>query len=355
MVMITSFVFGIASLGLIITLVSGVMQGVMLTPMKYLRKWEWENIWIVFAFSGYMFLPWVFAVLTVPHLIAVYESMPTAVLLRTALYGAGWGCSAVLFGLGIRMVGLGLGYAIILGLATSAGALVPLATLHRDKLWGPAGLGTIAGVAMLITSVVLFSVAGRQREACIEKNREKDGATATGNAGAEGYFLTGLVLCILCGLLNPLINFALAYGAEIQSQAIERGASPSVAANAIWVIVANAGFIPNLVYCLYLLNRRRTWSRFVSGTLSYWILVPGMGFMWITGTVLYGVGATWMGHLGPVVGWPLLMCSMILAATFCGFVSGEWKGVVRKPIRVMTSGIVVLVSAIAVLGWSSRL
>jgi hypothetical protein len=79
-----------------------------------------------------------------------------------------------------------------------------------------------------------------------------------------------------------------------------------------------------------------------------------MGFMWTAGSVLYGVGAGWLGKLPPVVGWPLLMCSMILAATFWGFVSGEWKGVVGKPIRVMTGGIVLLILAIGVLGWSGR-
>jgi L-rhamnose-H+ transport protein len=338
-----------------VTLISGVLQGTMLTPMKYLRKWEWENIWIVFAFSGYMLLPWVFAALTIPHLMAVYESTTAGALLRTALYGAGWGCAAVLFGLGIRMVGLALGYSIILGLGTSVGALVPLATLQREKLWEPAGLGTIAGVVMLVTSVFLFAVAGKQREACLQKGKDSAQATVSGDTGAEGRFVTGLVLCILCGLLNPCINFALAYGAEIQSQAIERGANPAVAANAIWVIVANAGFIPNLFYCLYLLTRRRTWNRFASVAPSHWMLAPAMGFMWIAGTVLYGVGAAWMGQLGPVVGWPLLMCSMILAATFWGFVSGEWKGIVGKPIRVMTVGLVVLILAIGVLGWTSRL
>jgi len=351
----TSTFFGIATLGLIVTLVSGVMQGTMLVPMKYLRKWEWENIWIVFAIFAYMFLPWVFAALTIPHLLAVYQSVPAAILLRTVLYGVGWGCAAVLFGLGVKMLGLALGYAIILGLGTSMGALVPLATLHREKLWDPAGLGTITGVLMLITSVILFSVAGTQREAYLEKSRDTDQTTVTAVAAADNRFVAGLVLCILCGLLNPCINFALAYGAEIQSQAIQRGASPSVAANAIWVIVANAGFVPNLIYCVYLLSRRGTWNRFASGTLSYWILAPGMGVMWTAATVLFGVGAGWMGKLGPVVGWPLLMCSMILAATFCGFVSGEWKGVVGKPIRVMTAGMLVLMSAIGIMAWSSRI
>src|SRR5437870_8224286 len=52
-----------------------------------------------------------------------------------------------------------------------------------------------------------------------------------------------------------------------------------------------------------------------------------MGLMWISGTVSYGIGSNLTGALGPVIGWPLLMCSMILTATSWVFFSGEWKGV----------------------------
>src|SRR5260370_28424374 len=99
-----SYMFSGAALGLIATLASGLLQGTMLTPMKYLRKWQWENIWIMFAGFGYLLLPWVFGLATVPHLFHVYASTSTAALVRTALFGLGWGCAAFLFGLGIHLV-----------------------------------------------------------------------------------------------------------------------------------------------------------------------------------------------------------------------------------------------------------
>src|SRR5215831_1454568 len=151
-------------LGLGATLASGLLQGTMLTPMKYLQKWRWENIWLIFATVAYFVLPWVFGFVTIPHLLAVYGSTSAAALLRTGVFGVGWGCAAVLFGLGIELIGLGLGYAIILGLGTSVGSLVPLVTLHPEKLGTPAGMGTIAGVAMLLLSVILLSVSGKKRE-----------------------------------------------------------------------------------------------------------------------------------------------------------------------------------------------
>jgi hypothetical protein len=62
-----------------------------------------------------------------------------------------------------------------------------------------------------------------------------------------------------------------------------------------------------------------------------------------------------MGDLAEVVGWPIL-CSMgILSANFWGAVTGEWSGIGSKPLLVMGAAIVVLISAMFILGWSSTL
>jgi L-rhamnose-H+ transport protein len=352
--MALQMILSIARSGLAATLLSGILQGTMLAPMKHLRQWQWENTWLAFAVFAYLLLPWIFAWATIPHLLAVFGASHCGVLFRTAVFGLGWGCAAVLFGLGIRAVGLGLGYAIILGLGTSVGSLVPLATLHRNQLWTGPGLGTMAGIALLILSVMLFALAGKKRETTLQESQGKAPDVDARSRGSGPRFVTGLIICILCGVLNPLLNFALAYGAEIQLNALRLGANPSSAANAIWVVVANAGFIPNLIYCSHLLNVKSTWRLFGKRRPAHWILVAGMGFMWICGTVLYGVGANRLGPLGPVIGWPLLMCSMVLTATFWGFYSGEWTGVRGCPIRLMALGLCLLVGAIVVLGASSR-
>jgi L-rhamnose-H+ transport protein len=80
-----------------------------------------------------------------------------------------------------------------------------------------------------------------------------------------------------------------------------------------------------------------------------------MGLMWISGTVLYGVGAIRMGQLGPVIGWPVVMTTMVLTANFWGFVAGEWRNVRGTPIRLASAGLATLIAAMFVLGWSNRL
>lgn len=339
-----------ASLGFMTILIAGLLQGTVLTPMKYLRHWRWENIWLVYASFAYLLLPWVFALATVPDLTSALLSAPTESLVRTLVFGFFWGVAVVLFGLGCRLLGLALGYAIILGLGTSVGSLVPLITQHPDQLFAPAGLGTMAGVVLLTVAVTLFSVAGKWRDQVFRKTSPIE----TSNDSSQSSFLVGLIVCILCGILNPLYNIAFAYGAEIQKSAIQFGAAPANAGNAVWLIVANAGYLPSLLYSLYLISRNRSFQLFREGSARFWVLTPMMGLIWILGTVLYGVGANLMGSLGPVIGWPFLMSTMVLTANIWGFITGEWKGVRGLPIRLNVLALVILVTAMFTLGWSSR-
>jgi L-rhamnose-H+ transport protein len=338
--------------GLGIIFLSGLLQGSMLTPMKWLHNWAWENIWLVYATCAYLVLPWVFAVATVPHIVSAFENTPSVVLLRTLLFGFLWGLAVITFGLGCKLLGLALGYAIILGLGASVGSLVPLIGQHRSLLWARAGLGTIAGIILLIVGVILFSLAGKKREE-IQRGASVGREIGQQGGGLTPTFVIGLCICIVCGILSPLINIAFAYGAEIQRQAVNFGASPSRAGNAVWLLVANAGFLPSLCYCMFLLNRNKSWSSFSKGTMRDWFIPPFMGFMWISGTVLYGTGAILTGQLGPVIGWPVLMATMVLIANFWGLVVGEWRDVHGSPIFLASTGMVTLITAMFVLGWSN--
>lgn len=346
-------VTGVA-IGFVTVFVAGLLQGSVLAPMKYMPKWAWENIWLVYATFAYLFFPWFFAEVTTPHLLSVLAATPHGVLIRTLVFGFLWGIAVVTFGLGCELLGLALGYAIILGLGTSIGSLVPLIGQHRDQLWARPGLGTMGGVLLLTAAVIMFSVAGSKREK-IQQGRKGEVMEVQQRGGVNATFFAGLIVCIICGVLNPLYNIAYAYGAEIQSQAVRFGAAPANAGNAVWLLVANAGYFPSLIYCLYLLKKKTTWTTFKAGSSKYWLFPLLMGFMWMSGTVLYGRGANLIGNLGPVIGWPLLMSVMVLTANLWGFYAGEWKGIGGVPVRLAMGGLAILVAAMFILGWSSKL
>ena len=53
---------------------AGLLQGVFAVPMKYARRWSYENIWLAFCLSGMVVLPWLLTTLTVPHAGQVYAA-----------------------------------------------------------------------------------------------------------------------------------------------------------------------------------------------------------------------------------------------------------------------------------------
>ena len=343
---------GTAGQGFFMIVVGGLLQGMIFAPMPYLKKWPWENIWLAYASFAYLLLPWIFALWTIPSLFEVYASVPRGALLLTIAFSVFWGLAVVMAGLGVYMLGMALAFGIMFGLQTSFGALIPLIAQHRDQVFSRTGLGTIGGVIMLTIAVVLFTLAGRRRERILQ---ERSGQTEIDTGLVrKGKFIPGLIVCILCGVLGPLFNIAFAYAIEIQKQAIRYGASPASAPNAVWLVVANVGYLPSLVYVLYLLRKNKTWRMFGEGSIKYWLAPPAMGAMWIVGTVLYGAGAINLGPLGPVIGWPVYMSGMVLMGTFWGFFTGEWRGIRGRPLGFQIAAVVILIGAMFLLGLTSQ-
>lgn len=340
----TQFISGVG-----FAVLGGVLQGAMLWPMKFTEKWEWENTWLGFSVAAYLVAPWILAFTSVPRLLDVLGTVPSRPLILALLFGLAWGLGTVLFGLGIAMVGLGVGYAIIMGLTISVGTFVPLFVLAPDEALAARGLVLFVGVITVILGTALCSYAGRLRE------QELGIAAPQQGSMLRSTYATGFLVCVLAGMLIPGGNLALTFGQEILIQARSLGATELNSVNALWAVAMFPLFFCSAVYCLYLLQHKRTLKRFrMPGTGHYWVWVVLMGAAQMAGIAFYGFGAASLGPLGPSIGFPLLMSSMILTANLLGFKSGEWRGVGGRPTRIMTTGLIVLVGAICLLGYGNR-
>ena len=318
---------------------AGILQGSFAVPMKRMSAWRWENSWLVFALFGLIVFPWIINFATVPNVTSVYAAASTSTLVKVLVFGLLWGVGATLFGLGISRVGMALGFALILGITASFGSLLPLALLHPDQLAAKHGLALIVGTAVMVAGLVFLALAGR--------TREHDLATAP---SARSGFTAGLVICIFSGIFSSMMNFSFVFGDELRLRALQAGASNAMAANPIWGLTVTGGFVANFLYCVYLLQKNRTWSVFHEGRPStYWLLGVSMGLLWFGGIVLYGMGAASLGTLGGIVGWPIFMTIDIIAALFWGAISGEWKGASRRALAYNWAGVALLLVAIAII------
>jgi len=277
----------------------------------------------------------------VPGLGDVYRGASGWLLLQIALYGAGWGIGSTLFGLGISRVGMALGFAIILGMTSCLGSLIPMLALHPEDINTPKGHILLIGLAIVLAGIILCARAGALRD------RDH---SATRAAGAQGAFAAGFVICLLSGVLSPMLNFGFVFGAPVQAAAAQHGAAPGMEANVIWVPALAGGFVINAGYAIYRLFRNQTWSRYTApGTTAWcWIGSALMGLLWFGGLSIYGMGAAILGPLGGVIAWPVFMCTVILTANVNGWLSGEWKGAKKSSMELSWAGLALLIVAIIV-------
>ena len=327
-------------LGMAIIFVSGVLNGSFPAPMKYSRRWRWENTWLVFAAVALLLLPWLMASGFVPGLAELYRGAAPRMLLYPLVFGFFWGIAQVTYGLGISAVGMALAIAVVAGLSCLGGSLVPLLVLSPAALLQPRGLLLLASMPVLIAGLSFSGAAG--------KRREQEQAKAANERGRS--FLVGLGICIFTGIFGANLNLGFVFGEGVLRRSIAMGASPITATYAVWALVLGAGFIPNLLYCLHLLVRNRTWSLFhQTGWPKESLLGVAMALLWLGGMVGYGIGATLTGKYGTSVGYVLLTASIILASNLLGILTGEWKATSSRTKKLLAVGIALIVGSVIIL------
>ncbi len=340
----SSLAFGIA-----LTLLAGLMAGNCMLPMKFSRTWRWENIWLVFTFVSLVLLPWALAFGLVDHLSQVYRSITLLEFGVPFLFGAGWGIAQVLFGISIKRLGMGLGYAIIVGLGALLGTLVPLFVQHRSEVSSRSLVEILSGVAVMILGICLSAWAGHIRELTNlghsnARSKEQESSQTSPGTG----YIAAVFLAVLCGVMAPMVNFSFAFGQDIAHVAVHLGNSELRAAYAIWPVGLAGGFIVNTAYSLYLIRKRRSWSMFVASPREA-VLPFLMGVLWMGAIALYGMSATYFGSLGTSIGWGIMQIFQVMTATLSGVWTGEWKTASRAARVFLICGLLCLTLATALL------
>ena len=147
-----------------IVLLAAIANASFALPMKWMSRWSWENIWLVWSAVSLLALPLAAAALTVPQLFAGYAEVAPAVIARVVFFGFAWGIAQVLFGLSVDKIGMALTFSIVLGTSAAVGTIVPFIRLHPELLPTKTGAFVVGGVVCVVGGMVLCARAGLQRE-----------------------------------------------------------------------------------------------------------------------------------------------------------------------------------------------
>jgi L-rhamnose-H+ transport protein len=340
------------SVGIILAIIAGIINGSFPAPITYAKVWKWENIWSVWAVFGMVVFPWAVVFVTIPHPWDVYHGVAANSLLMMIGFGIGFGLAQIFFGLGIAAIGMALNFAIAIGLSTVLGSLVPLLAHQRDKIFTRQGAMIFFGLFLMLVGIVGCAVAGKMKD----KDLEAAAPRARESAAVSMSFAAGLFICFLAGVGSPLINFGYAFGTPLLTRAAAQGVNPSSQANVIWAPVVSSAFIPYIIYCIYLWKKNHTAGLFLApGTGRNWVFGAFMGLLWFGSTVIYGAVLARLGDMGPILGWPLFMSAIIVASNVWGMATGEWKGAGRKALNGMFGSIFFLILGFVTLAYARTL
>lgn len=332
------------ALGLAIVLFSGMLTASFAAPMKSSRCWNWENTWLVYATFALVLMPCALVAWAIPHPFAFFSSIPLGMMLPALLFGFCWGIAQVTFGLSIARVGMAMAFAIVIGLSSLLGSVIPLAVFHPGDLVGRAGLALLISAILLVIGLVHYVQAGRERE--VNK-------VVADTHGRE--FRTGVLLCIFTGCFGSMINMGFVFGAPIAQRAVQLGVKPGSATLSVWLVVLVAGYLPNLAYTLFLLNRNGTARLFRDQWARESMLSVAAAVLWLFGMLGYGIGAGVMGKYGNSLGFAVCMAALLLWSSVLGLMAGEWNAALPATRKRMYAALVFIVLSVIVLSFSTLL
>lgn len=344
------------ALGVLIFMLGGGAGAVFYLPLKKIKNWAWESYWLVYAVFGLIVVPWLLAFITSPNLVSVLRAAPGKEISYCLLCGAIWGFGGLTWGLMIRYLGLGLGLAMGAGIISAAGTLIPPMLKGKQAIGvmftTPAGMVSVLAAGISVVGIVFVGLAGMSKEGELPEEQKK-------KAVAEFNFKKGMMVAVFSGLMSSGMSFGLQGGLAVQKLALSLPPATSLiwAGMPVLVVVLLGGFIVNAGWCILLNIKNKTASDYVKPGAPFLpnLTLAGMaGAIWCLQFVAFKTGEPQMGKTS-YIGWAVLMASQILFSQVLGVILGEWKGTSKKTIRLLMTGLALLILSAVTAGYGGYL
>ena len=335
--------------GALLAILSGMMNGSFTLPMRFLGRWEWENVWALFIVVSCLLMPAAIITIIAPQSWIVITQAPAHAVWIAILTGFAWGFGAVLFGQSVSAIGISLANTLVLAISSALGSLLPILLLAPHKLLRPEGQKVLGAVMVELVGIAICGWAGRARERAAGVGAER--GSMVGHARPIG---AALLMAAAAGVLSAVFNIGFSLAQPLADYGRAAGLSQFSSTNLIWWIMLAAGSVANLGFCFYLFRKSGSFKLFAQpGGFRLYSLSTVMALLWGGSIFVYGSSAPRLGTLGTSIGWPLSLAVGLLLANAIGISLGEWRQAPAWARRWMYSGIAVLLVAVLLLSRAS--
>lgn len=338
-------------LGIFYHAVGGFAAGSFYIPFKRVKNWAWETYWLLGGVFAWILSPWIVSIIFVPDLQLLFQELTFETLFWPYFFGVLWGIGGLTFGLTMRFLGMSLGMALALGLTATFGTLIPPIYFQQfEELIGTvSGRITLTGVAICLFGIALTGKAGilKDKEVSDEKKKEN----------IEEFDLNkGIWVAIFAGIMSACFAFGIAAGKPIADQAVSLGTPVLFSNSPIFILIMAGGFTTNLIWCIILGIKNKTIGDYIRirniNYISNFLFSALAGITWYFQFMFYGMGTTKMGKYD-FASWSIHMSFIIVFSNMWGLILKEWSGSSSKTIRIIITGIMILVFSTLVIGFGN--
>ncbi|MDB5063196.1 MAG: rhaT [Mucilaginibacter sp.] len=353
--------------GILFHFVGGFASGSFYIPYKKVKGWAWESFWIVGGIFSWLIVPPVAAWLTIPNFTEIIKATDGQILLLTYFFGLLWGIGGLTYGLGVRYLGVSLGSTIILGLCAVFGSIIPSVYYNfypqkgKDTFsmllhshWGQM---VLLGISICTIGIIICGRAGTIKERDLAKNKQAE----TNN---EDYrFGLGIFVAIISGILSACFNFGIEAGKTMADTANSTWQSTHpgqgnflFSNNVTYIVILWGGLTTNFIWCVILNARNKTFSDYTNTQkplFKNYLFCALAGTTWFLQFFFYGMGESKLGN--GASSWILHMAFIILVANSWGLFLKEWKGVSKKAVYTVVTGIITIIISVLVVGYGNSI
>ncbi len=342
-----------AIIGVILHAIGGFAAGSFYIPINLVKKWKWETSWLVLGIAAWVVAPLLFAYATTPNLGAVLFGAEQTTLFWTFVFGVLWGIGALTFGLTMRYLGISLGMTVALGFTTAFGTLLP--PIYKGEfgqlLTTQSGKVVFAGILLALVGIAVSGLAGMRKEKEVPDETKQESVK-------EFNLWKGLLVAAISGILSASFAFGLEAGKPIAEASLSHGTRSLFQNNAVLVWILWGGILTNFIWTMVLSMKNHSWRDFTDRDAPLqknylWAIIGGV--TWYLQFFFYGMGTTFLGKKYDFASWSIHMAFIIFFSNLWGLYFREWKGVSKQTVRILATGLAIIIIAILMVGLGSNL
>lgn len=323
-------------IGVIFAILAGTMLGFWAMPAKFVKNYEFENLWSLCYLFMLWIVPAILAFSLVGNFTQVLSDIGTATLLKMLIPSFLWGVGMLLWGKAINHIGLSLGFSIFIGTIVFVGSLLPFFIVGVPQT---NVLTTILiGIVVILAGIIMNGRAGIQREGDSENEQSGGASMATGIiiAVVGGLLCTGFNVALEVQKLQEVISIdGVQVGSEIEKAVVQNGNDKWLASVTSMFIVYVSGGLFVIPYFVVMLTKKNLWGAFnvaeVGKNISFTAL---MGILNFTASILFAYSSFVLGKAGGTIGYAIFNTMSVVVAVVGGILTGEWA---KAPGKAKTS------------------